>query len=355
MEDLIVTKKENLLKAIRFEQPDYIPMTFAINNSCWQSYDQNALLDLMEDHKLLFPDFKRPKLPYNPTFHPVSVKGKPYVDDFGCVWETVCDGITGTVTKHPLYDISKLDTYVPPNPNVSMGIGPIDWQNEERAFANARKNNEICIAGLRHGHTFLQLCDIRGYENLLFNMADDEYYLYKLIDMLEQFNFEIVKRYIAMKPDIMCYPEDLGMQIGPMLSPDYFRKYIKPSYQRLMKPARDNGIIVHMHSDGDLHDLLDDIIDGGVDIINLQDLVNGVDWIKDRFAGKTCIDLDIDRQLITPFGTPKQIDALIREEVEKLGCKAGGLMMIFGLYPGTPIENVKAVMDAMERYSVYYR
>ena len=29
-------------------------------------------------------------------------------------------------------------------------------------------------------------------------------------------------------------------------------------------------------------------------------------------------------------------------------------MMIFGLYPGTPLENVKALMDSMEKYMGYY-
>jgi hypothetical protein len=64
--------------------------------------------------------------------------------------------------------------------------------------------------------------------------------------------------------------------------------------------------------------------------------------------------LDIDRQNITPHGTPAQVDALIREEVEKLGSKQGGLMMIYGLYPGVPLENVGALMDAMEEYTAYY-
>lgn len=67
-----------------------------------------------------------------------------------------------------------------------------------------------------------------------------------------------------------------------------------------------------------------------------------------------CIDIDIDRQQITRFGTAEQIDDLIREEVEKLGSPQGGLMMIYGLYPGVPLENVKALMDAMERYADYY-
>jgi len=66
------------------------------------------------------------------------------------------------------------------------------------------------------------------------------------------------------------------------------------------------------------------------------------------------VDLDIDRQEITLNGTPEQIDLLIREEVEKIGTPQGGLTMIYGLYPGIPIENAKSVMDAMEKYMGYY-
>jgi uroporphyrinogen decarboxylase len=121
-----------------------------------------------------------------------------------------------------------------------------------------------------------------------------------------------------------------------------------------MAPAREAGCIVHMHSDGDIRTLVDDLIDDGVQVINLQDLVNGLDWIEDRLAGRVCIDLDLDRQRVTRYGTPAEIDALVREEVARLGRREGGLMMIYGLYPGTPLENAAAVMDAMERYATHY-
>ena len=188
----------------------------------------------------------------------------------------------------------------------------------------------------------------------MFDFADEEPHIFELIDKLEDFNCYIIQKYMSFDVDVMMYPEDLGMQIGPMISPKHFVKYIKPSYQRLMKPARNKGIIVHMHSDGDIRDLVVDLIDGGVEVINLQDLVNGIDWITEKFSGKTCIDLDIDRQAITANGTPEQIDALIREEVTKLGSKYGGLMMVYGLYPGVPLKNVTALMDAMERYAFHY-
>ena len=75
------------------------------------------------------------------------------------------------------------------------------------------------------------------------------------------------------------------MQVGPMLSPDFFKTYIKPSYQRIMQPARDAGIPIHMHSDGDIRLLVDGLVTDGVDVINLQDLVNGLDWIEENLKG----------------------------------------------------------------------
>lgn len=346
-------RRENVLRAIRFERPDYIPMTFHINEACWHHYDQNALQDLMEAHPFLFPDFTR-RQRVNPDYAPNQRKDEPYTDPWGCVWTTTDDGITGSVHVHPLSDWSKLSTYAPPDPEEIDGTYPVDWRNLRERVRRQKENGELVVGELPHGHTFLRLQDIRGYENLIFDMVDDNPKLRDLIAMVAEFNYQVVLKWMMLGPDMMCYPEDLGMQVGPMLSPGHFREYIKPVYQKLMKPARETDCIVHMHSDGDIRTLADDLVEGGVEVINLQDLVNGIDWIADRFAGRTCIEVDIDRQAITARGTPEQIDALIREEIEKLGGKAGGLMMIYGLYPGVPLENAAALMNAMERYATYY-
>ena len=347
--------RENLLKAIRFEKPDYIPMTFHINAACWNHYDQNALLDLMEAHPFLFPDFQRPGLPVIPEYDVNARADQPYTDVFGCVWKTAMDGIVGSVLEHPLADISKFAAYKFPDPEKSMGLGSIDWAAFEAQVARQKARGEMTYGDLRHGHTFQQLCDIRGYMDTLMDLTDEEPEVLELLEGLCQFNLSQIRHFLKADVDMIRIPEDLGMQVGPMISPDLFRQHIKPLYQRMLEPVRQAGKIIHMHSDGDIRSLVDDIIEGGVDVINLQDLVNGVDWIGSRFRGKTCVDLDIDRQKITPFGTPAEIDAHIKHCIETVGCPDGGLMMIYGLYPGVPLENVRALMDAMTRYSSFYR
>jgi hypothetical protein len=348
-----MTRRETVLRAVRFERPAHIPMSFHINAACWHHYDLDALQDLMAAHPLLFPHFTR-RDDVTPHYGLNQRADAPYTDPWGCVWETTDDGITGTVRHHPLADWDAFDGYTPPDPAETDGTFPIDWARIRARAARQRAAGELVVGGLPHGHTFLRLQDIRGYENLILDMHDEEPRLQALIDMVADFNEGVVRRWLALKPDVMTYGEDLGMQVGPMLAPTHFRRYIKPVYRRLMAPARAQGCIVHMHSDGDIRTLADDLIDGGVDVINLQDLVNGIDWIAETFAGRTCVELDIDRQHVTVHGTPDEIDALIRAEVEALGNPAGGLMMIYGLYPGVPPANVNALMDAMERYATYY-
>ena len=347
------TVSENTLKAIRFERPEYIPVIFWINPACWHHYEPEILFGLMDEHRILFPEFS-PENESVPEIAPWERAGVPYTDAWGCVWETTDEGITGTVTGHPLADWNTLKSFTPPDPAQTNGITKIDWSIIKKEVLTAKSEGKYYVSSLEHGHTFQRLSYLRGYENLLFDMTDRETRLLRLIEMVETFNAGIVERYIDAGSAMICYPEDLGMQRGPMLSPEHFRTYIKPIYERIMAPAHKAGCLVHMHSDGDIRDLVDDLVVSGVDALNLQDMVNGIDWIEANLKGRVCIDIDIDRQQITRFGSPEQIDKLIREEVEKLGSREGGLMMIYGLYPGVPLDNVKAVMDAMERYASYY-
>ena len=350
-----MTERENVLRVVRFERPDYIPMTFHINDACWHHYPSEALQDLMEAHPLLFPDFQRSPDPVEPDYPPFAKAGEPFTDPWGCVWETAVDGIIGAVVRHPLENWDDFENYRPPDPDKTTHWGPIDWGKTAEDVGPAISQKCLPNGEIGHNHTWLRLIDLRGYQNVILDMADDEPRLPRLLEMLEDFNAGLVRNYLTFgHVEWLGFAEDLGMQQGPMLSPQHFKKYIKPIYQRLMKKAHDAGCIVHVHADGDLKVLMNDLLDCGVEVINLQDRVNGIDWIAQNLTGKVCVDLDIDRQDITVRGTPEQIDALVREEVEKLGSKQGGLMMIYGLYPGVPLRNAEALMDAMERYTSYW-
>ena len=204
--------KSNLERAYFFEKPDHIPMLFAMCPACWECYPQEWICEQFETHPFLFPHYGRPDLPY--TFHGSMnlSKAKPYTDDFGCTWVTNREGIVGCVVKHPLEDWSNYTDYVFPDPAVSMGLGPINWETKKNELQSIRANGGLAMGELRHGHTFLQLSDLRGYMNLMYDMADDEPLLWDLINKLEAFNTELVRRLIDCGMNMFSFPEDLGMQ-----------------------------------------------------------------------------------------------------------------------------------------------
>ena len=349
-----MNQRENVLRAVRFERPDTMPIHMSFSKACWHHYPQDALQALMLEHPLLFPEYEAQPLPIEPDYAPWRIAARRHTDSWGCVWETVEDGITGAVAAPALPTWEAFEGYEPPDPHHHNGWMPVDWVAEaERVYA-ASRTGRLARGSLRHGHTFLTLSYMRGYESLLFDMADRDPRLARLLEMVEAFNLGLVERYVDLGVDWMGYPEDLGMQRGPMLSPGQFRAYIKPIYRRLMAPARAAGCVIHMHSDGDVRALAEDLLDCGVDVLNIQDLVNGIDWLADHLVGRVCIDLDVDRQHIVRFGTPDEIEAHICDVVTRLGRPEGGLMLTHGLYPGVPLENAEALMDAMERYATHY-
>ncbi len=346
-----MNRRDNLLKAARFERPERIPMYFWINPACYHHYPAAALEDLRASHAYLFPDFR--PAPQQPAA-PKPPQPGTCVNEWGVTLASPEEGIAPVSVRHPLADWDALARYAPPPP---PDLTAEEKQRPNLAAENrraARARGTLIQDSLPHGHTFLRLCDLRGYEALMCDLADGEPRLWRLIEMVERHNAALVRNALRRGAEWMAYPEDLGMQVGPMLSPAHFRQYIQPSYRRLMRPARDAGCVIHMHSDGDIRDLADDLVDSGVQVINLQDLVNGLDWIRRRFKGKVCIDLDIDRQKVTRFGSPAEVAALIRAEVETLGSRAGGLMMVYGMYPGIPLANARALMDALEKYSTHF-
>ena len=351
---MLPTDERNLLRAWRFQNPERIPVVVNIPPASWRLYGKE-LEKIVLRHPLLFPGYQSGETDFDNLYmDPRTKAGKPFTDAWGCVYEPRTDDVPCYVTQRPLASWDAFDDFVPPDPDVTDGIYNVDWDKIGETMRAVRAADGVPSGPLVHGHCFLLLENLRGYENLIMDMVDDHPNLLKLLAMVEVFSLRIVHRYLALGIDMMEYPEDLGAQDRPMISPALFRRYIKPVYTRIMAPAKEAGVLVHMHSDGYLWDLIDDLLECGVDVINPQDLVNGIDRLAAELKGRVAIDLDIDRQRIIPFGTPAEIDDLIREAVMKLGDPQGGLSLRHGLYTGAPLENIDALMTAMEKYSTFY-
>lgn len=347
----MISARENLIRTYRFQCPEWLPVNVNLWALFMAGYDKAELERIMTDHPRVFPWFTPGMYDEDKLYIPPDMfPDRPYTDGWGSVWKTNYKGMVGAVVEHPLSDLTKLATYTPPDPEKSNGMYALDWAAERERAALCKREGHLYGVGLPHGHTFLRMQDLCGYENLLLAFMMETPEIFEVVKMVEHFNLEVLRRFVELEPDMVALPEDLGMQKSLMMSPELFRRFIKPSYQRLTDLAGSRGALIHQHSDGLVLDIVDDLIEVGMHAINVQDLVNGIDNLARQLRGRVAIDLDIDRQNVTVNGTPKEVGELIREEIAKLALPTGGLSLCYQPWSPTPLENVRAVVEAIERH-----
>ena len=271
------------------------------------------------------------------------------INNWGERWIYPLESLDGVCIGHPIESYSDLASYQPPNPDDFT-----DWKQAKIDAENTKANGGVASGGTDHGFIFLRSTYLRGFNNLMMDIADDRPELRELIGMVENYWFEVVKRWVECGVDTIGFGDDLGLQVALPISPEAWRKYIKPSYERIFSYCRSNGVHISFHSDGYMVDIMPDLIECGVSVLNPQDLVNGLENIERLAKGKVHIHLDIDRQNITILGKPEEVDAHIFNCIKTLGSPKGGLSMIWGVYPDPPLENIEAAARAMDKYATYW-
>ena len=349
-----MSDRENYLRAARFQNPERIPTDVGISDASWDYY-RGEMEQMALHHPDFFPYVNQGWRDYDQyDFGPAYRKGEPFNDNWGCRWETPMNGIEGVVTYSPLKDWTAYGGYSMPDIETQDDRSEANWGERIGEADLARKNDELIFFSLPHGFLFLRLTYLRGFENMMCDMADEDPRFVRLFDELVAYNLKLVERYVKIGADVMGFPDDLGTQTGSIVSPAMFEKWFEPAYRKLMAPSKKANILTHFHSDGKTLDILESQIRAGVDIVNPQDLANGIDNLAKYIKGHVCIDLDIDRQSIIPYGTRMEIFELVEEEVKKLGSPSGGLMLSAGIYPPTPPDNVDALCSALRKYQRYW-
>lgn len=329
--------------------PEWIPCSVHISDASWDQL-RDELEEVICRHPILFANFKKGERDYERwEFASACRANERFTDAWACVWVSSVDGLEGQVVENPLDDWKKLKDYRIPDASEQADRGPANWQLEQGKVRKAKRKGCLTHGCTPHGFLLMRLWYLRGFENLMLDIATNTPELAELINMVTSYNKKIVDQWLAMGVDLIKFGEDLGTQAASIISPRDFRKWVVPAYKKLMKPCQEANCLVALHSDGYVMELMDDFAECGVNIINVQDLYNGIDNLAREVKGRMCVRLDIDRQTVVPFGTRKEIGELIEEEIRKLGSPRGGLEMVAGIYPPTPSENVDALCEALGR------
>ena len=295
-----MNSRERVRRAACFEQPDRVPFFHGILPGAFVRHDP-ALSELVEQR----PDdcgeqwIARPDAKARAS----STGFVEFTDEWGSKWRRHTGMATGEVIGPA---IPSWDDW----PSYQLPPAPEDHIADTRRRIADSNHNLFAFSGAIYFFERMQY--LRGSENLFVDIADDLPELHELADRLVDWSIDTIRGYLAAGVDAILFGDDWGDQRQLLINPDYWRRFFKPRYRKMFDAVKDAGALVYFHTDGWTWDILDDLVELGVDILNPQHHLMGTVECGRRLAGRVCVRTDLDRQHVLPFGTPAEVVEHVR-------------------------------------------
>ena len=236
---VMMTPKERVLAAVRFQGPDRTP---------YLRWDKLSVTDFIADWA-------------RPTDAPAQGPAK-WIDEWGCGWETV-DNTRGQVFGHPIRSVEDYARLAIPETPLPL----------EALRANRREYpDRVCTLSL--GFFFFERLEkLREFSEFMMDLVAEREAVESLMDRMQAYYIRLVDACAdSGLVDCVAVNEDLGIQDRLTISPTMWREIFMPRYRAVYQRARERGLIVFQHSCGYVQDIIGDLATTGVSILELQQL-----------------------------------------------------------------------------------
>jgi uroporphyrinogen decarboxylase len=185
---------------------------------------------------------------------------------------------------------------------------------------------------------------LRGMEQFFIDFHENPEIIDVICENLMRLRVKQAEKYAQLDVDILRLGDDVTCQNGWIFGRENYRKYFKERHRKIVAAAKKAkpDILVFLHSDGNVHELVPELIDIGIDILNpVQPECNDLQKLADDFGQKISFWGGIGTQSTMPFGSPEEVEKKTRETAGILG-KYGSLLLAptHILEPEVPWENV---------------
>lgn len=208
------------------------------------------------------------------------------------------------------------------------------------------------VLGEMYSTIFETVWQLRGMETMLMDFLDNEEMAHALCDRLGEIRCRQAAMYAGLGVDVIRLGDDVATQNSLMMSPAIYRRFLKDPMRKIIKAAKDVNpdVLVFMHCDGKVEDMIEEYIEIGVDILNpIQPECNDFEWMIDCFSDRISFWGGIGTQSLMPFGRPDDIRRTVNHLNHRFSRKGGMLIAPSHiLEPEVPWENVIAFVNAVK-------
>lgn len=269
-------------------------------------------------------------------FDQLSTISDPYreVQGFGGEIEFVSDGVP-RCERPPLRDDRDWRKLPVPDP-----FAPGRMLDRIRAVESYKASSfrQYSILGWVEGPA-AEAADLRGVENFLMDLLDDDGYTEDLMDICVENAIRFAAAQVAAGADTI----GVGDAICSQVSPAVYEAKILPRQKRLVESIQAAGGYVRLHICGNISHLLPGIRTLGLDILDVDHMVS-LERARVAVGQRVALVGNLDPVAAVLRSTPDRICAGVRAAY----AEAGAPFMVGAgceIPPGTPNENLKALCE----------
>ena len=301
-----IKSREIVTRSVEFRDPPRVPYSFVA--PVQSDFFEAAAIPLF--FNMADPDGKAANMWTSEKDKKKREHRERYYDEWGIGWE-----VTGRFWDHafdsPLRDLGKLDAYEFPDV-----AAPEKFDILQPFIEQANQAGKYVVA-FDPILMFEKMRALLGFEELMIAPYAQREGLCALLDRLADLEIAVIEQWARIGGvDAYMTADDWGLQTTLQMSPDTFREYYKPRYAQIVAAAHGHGMHYFWHNCGYIMDMIPDMIDIGVDVVQLdQPRLMGYRRLTDEFGGKICFWNTVDIQWST-IGNPS--DDEIEAEVEDM-------------------------------------
>lgn len=268
-------------------------------------------------------------------------EGEGHTDDWGIHW--VREGAFNQIVRFPLAAATpdEVRAYRFPEHRIEAllaNMGPVVARADEYFIGC---DVSPCV--------FEMYWRLRGMEPTMLDIAGDPEMAAELFGRCADFAVRLSEAACERYPlDWLWTGDDVASQQGLMMSPDSWRRLVKPELARVFAVGRRHDLWVAYHCCGALRDIIHDLIEIGLDVLNpIQCNCPGMEpaSLKRDFGDRLAFMGGVDTQFLLPHGSVDDVRRATARLLEIMTADGGGYILAAShtIPPETPLENIFAM------------
>ena len=345
--------RERVLTAVQHREPDRVPLFYRdvpeVETRLLHDLGLNGREELLSflgiDFRWVEPPYVGPPLEdatsgLRRDIWGVEYKYVPFSDAAG-YWEAA---------SHPLAvceDPAALADY--PWPELQW----FDFSALSSQLAACGDHAVMTAPGCASPNVLLTIQNLLGEEKAWTDLILNPRLFQSLVQRVLDFNLPFIDRMLAAaggRIDFFRIGDDFGTQTGLLIGPDLWRANLQPPLKAMADLAKRHGALYYHHSCGAIRDLLDDLIETGVDVIDpVQVGATGMvpAELKAAFGDRICFSGGVDEQNLLPNGSPDDVRAGVFSLLDAMA-PGGGFFIgpTHNFQDDIPTQNILAMYHA---------